>query len=85
MGEHMGSELGVQAGKLLVILGVVIAGVGLLLVAGFKFPVSGLGRLPGDIVFRSKNGAFYFPVLTCIIVSVALTLIIELVSLITRR
>ncbi|MGH9439878.1 MAG: DUF2905 domain-containing protein [Terriglobia bacterium] len=84
-GEDMTGELGVHLGKLLVIVGVVIAGVGLLVIAGVKFPALGLGRLPGDIVYKSKSGAFYFPVLTCAILSVALTLIVWFVSLITRR
>ena len=81
----MAGELGFQPGKLLVILGVGIAALGLLLIAGFKFPTFGLGRLPGDIVYKGKNGTFYFPVATCLILSVALTLVLWLVSLMSRR
>jgi hypothetical protein len=39
-----------------------------------------LGRLPGDIAYQGKNGSFYFPVVTCILVSVLLTLVLWLVQ-----
>ncbi len=74
-----------QLGKFLVIAGVVLVGVGLLLMAGSKFSLFGLGRLPGDIAYKGKNVTFYFPVVTCLILSVALTLILWLFSLFTRR
>jgi hypothetical protein len=57
-------------GKLLVIVGVVIAGLGLLMMAGLPF-----GRLPGDFLFRRGNATFYFPLTTSIVVSVILTLL----------
>jgi len=57
-------------GKLLVIVGVVIAGMGLLMMAGLPF-----GRLPGDFLFRRGNATFYFPLTTSIVVSVILTLL----------
>lgn len=60
-------------GKLLVILGLVIAGVGVLLSAGLP-----LGRLPGDFVIRRDNFTFYFPLGTSIIVSVVLTILFAL-------
>lgn len=61
-------------GKLLLILGGVIflAGAVLLLAGRFNLP---LGRLPGDIVYRGKNTVFYFPLATCIVISVVLSLI----------
>ena len=34
-----------------------------------------LGRLPGDIVVRGRNGSFYFPIMTCVLISVVLSLI----------
>ena len=43
-----------------------------------------LGRLPGDIAYQGKNGSFYFPVVTCILLSVALTLILWLVQWLKR-
>jgi hypothetical protein len=50
---------------------------GLLLTLGERLPLR-LGRLPGDIVIRGKNGAFYFPIVTCIVISVALSLLLRL-------
>jgi hypothetical protein len=57
-------------GKLLVIVGVVIAGLGLLMMAGVPF-----GRLPGDFLFRRGNATFYVPLMTSILVSIILTLL----------
>jgi hypothetical protein len=61
-------------GKLLLVLGgvIVLAGAVLLLAGRFNLP---LGRLPGDIVHRGKNSIFYFPLTTCILISVVLSLI----------
>lgn len=61
-------------GKSLLVLGGVIFLVGavLLLVGRFNLP---LGRLPGDIVYRGKNTVFYFPLATCIVISVVLSLL----------
>lgn len=63
-------------GKMLVILGLVIAAVGLLLWSGAG--KGWLGRLPGDIHFSKGNFSFYFPVVTCILLSLALSLILWL-------
>jgi hypothetical protein len=60
-------------GKLLVLLGLGVALVGVLVMAGLP-----LGRLPGDIVVRRGNSTFYFPVVTCIVVSLVLTLLMSL-------
>jgi hypothetical protein len=43
-----------------------------------------LGRLPGDIAYQGRHGSFYFPVVTCILLSVALTLILWLVQWLKR-
>jgi hypothetical protein len=59
--------------KALVIVGLIIVGAGLLMMAGLP-----LGRLPGDIVYRRGNATFYFPLGTSILVSVILTLILTL-------
>ena len=77
--------MGLQLGKLLVILGVVMVAAGLAVMAGSRFSFWGLGRLPGDIAYKGKNFSFYFPIVTCIVLSVVLTLIMWLVSLLTRR
>ena len=55
-------------GKTLVVIGVVIAGLGVLVMLGVP-----LGRLPGDIVYRRGNTTLYVPIATCILLSVALT------------
>ncbi|OJU89164.1 MAG: hypothetical protein BGO06_27860 [Shinella sp. 65-6] len=49
-----------------------------LVIAGLAWPLLSrlnLGRLPGDIVIQGEQGGFYFPIMTCIIVSVVLSLI----------
>ncbi len=57
-------------GKALVVVGLIIAGVGLAMMLGVP-----LGRLPGDIVIRRGPTTFYFPLVTSIVVSVVLSLI----------
>ena len=74
-----------QVGKFLVILGVLLFAAGLLLMAGAKFSFLGLGRLPGDIVYKSKNVQFYFPIVTCVVLSLVLTLVLWMLSHFTRR
>ena len=61
--------------KILIILGVFILVIGLLYPYIKKI---GLGQLPGDVIFKSGNSTFLFPVVTCIIVSVVLTIIFNL-------
>ena len=56
--------------RVFLLLGVVLIAVGLLLKAGVP-----LGRLPGDVTIRRGSGTFYFPVVTCIVVSVVLSVI----------
>jgi Mg2+/citrate symporter len=63
-------------GKLLLIVGVITALIGLLLWGGFA--PKWLGRLPGDIRIERGNSAFYFPIVTCIIISIVLSLILSL-------
>lgn len=69
------SELNIL-GKALLIMGIVIALIGVLLLWGHKIPF--LGRLPGDIYIRRGSFRFYFPLATCIIISLVLTLIFTL-------
>jgi predicted MFS family arabinose efflux permease len=57
-------------GKLLLIVGLVISGIGLLVVLGLP-----LGRLPGDFSVKRGNFAFYFPLTTSIVLSILLTLL----------
>ena len=89
-GLHTGFKYNVcvisfQVGKFLVIAGVLLVVVGLLLTGGARVPFFGLGRLPGDITYRGKNVQFYFPLVTCLLLSVALTLVLWLVSHFTKR
>jgi hypothetical protein len=74
-----------QLGKFLVIVGVLLVAAGLLLMAGAKFSFFGLGRLPGDIAYKGKNAQFYFPVVTCLVLSAVLTLVFYVISHLTRR
>jgi len=69
-------------GKILFVTGVVIAAIGLLFI--FSNSLFGkisfldkLGNLPGDIKIEKKNYTFYFPIATCIVISVILTLILR--------
>ena len=60
-------------GKLLVLVGLAIAGIGLLIMLGLP-----IGRLPGDIAVRRDNFSFYFPITTSIVLSIILTLLLTL-------
>ena len=60
-------------GRLLIASGLVLVAVGVLVVLGEK--VGWLGRLPGDFVVRRGNFSFYFPLATCLLISVILSLI----------
>ena len=72
-------------GKLLVVLGGVLVVVGLLFILGSKFSWLGLGHLPGDIRYKGKNTTFYFPLATCVLISVVVSLILWLISHLTRN
>jgi len=63
-----------EIGRVILILGGVLVCVGGLLYFGGKLPFR-LGRLPGDIFYQGKHGSFYFPIVTCVLISVALSLI----------
>lgn len=64
-----------QLGRMLLVLGLVIVGVGLALIFGDKL---GLGRLPGDLVWKRKNTTVYFPIVTSVVLSVVLSLVLNL-------
>jgi hypothetical protein len=66
-------------GRALIVMGAVIAVVGLALMLASRFNLP-LGRLPGDITWRGKNTVVYFPIATSIIVSIVLSLILYLIS-----
>jgi uncharacterized membrane protein len=81
----MGGALHIHLGRTLVIIGVILVVLGLVVMAGAKFSFWGLGRLPGDIEYKGKNFQFYFPVVTCLVVSVVLTVVLWVVSFLTRK
>jgi hypothetical protein len=72
-----------EIGKLLLVVGVVFVGAGALLMFGARLPFRP-GRLPGDIAYQGRHGSFYFPIITCIVVSVGLTLIFWIVNYFRR-
>ena len=68
-----------ELGKWLVIGGVVLVAFGALLLLGARLPFR-LGRLPGDIAVEGRGGSFYFPIVTSLLLSAALTLILWFVA-----
>jgi Protein of unknown function (DUF2905) len=72
-----------ELGKLLLVAGIVLAAAGALLTLGGKLPFR-LGRLPGDIAYQGRHGSFYFPIVTCVILSAALTLLFWIINLFRR-
>ena len=69
-------------GKLIVIIGVIMTVVGVVIWGGFL--PKWLGRLPGDIRIERQGSAFYFPVVTCIVLSIVLSLLLSLFSIFRR-
>ncbi|HOE12075.1 MAG TPA: DUF2905 domain-containing protein [bacterium] len=63
-------------GRILLFLGAVLMLLGLLFTFAGKIPW--IGRLPGDIRIERENFSFYFPIVTCIILSVLLTILLNL-------
>jgi uncharacterized membrane protein YidH (DUF202 family) len=71
-----------ELGKFIVIIGVITTFVGLLMWSGIA--PKWLGRLPGDIRIEREQSAFYFPIVTCIILSIVLSLLLSLFSIFRR-
>ncbi len=63
-------------GKLIIFFGIILIAIGIISTLGAK--INWLGRLPGDIYVQKKNFTFYFPLATCIIVSIVISLILTL-------
>jgi hypothetical protein len=72
-----------ELGKVLIGLGVLIAVIGVVLLLAGRFGLP-LGRLPGDFVYRGKNVTIYFPLGTCILISIVISVILYLLSLFRR-
>ncbi|MBU3760026.1 MAG: DUF2905 domain-containing protein [Candidatus Omnitrophica bacterium] len=62
--------------KTLIFFGLVLAGSGLVLALFGKVP--GLGKLPGDVYLKKGSFVFYFPVVTCLLLSVLLTAVLSI-------
>jgi Protein of unknown function (DUF2905) len=69
-------------GKLILIIGVITTLVGLVMWNGFA--PKWLGRLPGDVRIEREHSVFYFPIVTCIILSIVLSLLLSLFSMFRR-
>ncbi len=72
-----------ELGRSLIVLGALIALVGVILLLAGKVPW--VGRLPGDIRWEGKNVSFYFPLATSVLLSVGLTLLFWLLSFLRRE
>jgi hypothetical protein len=62
----------------------ILAGIVLIIIGGIVYAAAKLnlpiGRLPGDIHIEGPNGSFYFPIVTCIIISIVLTVVLNLIG-----
>jgi hypothetical protein len=72
-----------QLGRLLLSAGAMLIVIGALFYLGPKLPFR-LGRLPGDILHRGVHGTFYFPLVSCLVISVAISLILWLINHLRR-
>ncbi len=63
-------------GKIIVFIGLLLVVIGFVFMLGNKLPF--IGKLPGDLSFKRENYSFYFPVTTCIIISILLSFILWL-------
>lgn len=66
-------------GRSLILLGILLIAAGIFVTLSSRLPFR-LGHLPGDIVIRGKNSTFYFPLATCVLLSVALSIVMWLLS-----
>lgn len=66
-------------GRLFIVAGLVLVGLGLAIVVLNRLNLP-LGRLPGDVVWRGKNTTFYFPWVTCLVVSLLATILLWLAN-----
>lgn len=72
-----------ELGRVLLTLGAFLVLSGAFFYFGGRLPFR-LGRLPGDIVHEGKNSTFYFPIVTCVVLSVGLSLLFWLISKLRR-
>ena len=68
-----------SSGKIIVVIGLIVAACGFVIWAAPSIPILGrVGRLPGDLIVRRENFTFYFPLMTSIVISVVLSLLFAL-------
>jgi hypothetical protein len=72
-----------DVGRLLVILGFIIVALGIVILLAGRLPF--IGHLPGDILIRRGGGSFYFPLVTCLLLSIGLTIVLNVLTLIFHR
>ena len=72
-----------DVGRLLIILGFIIVALGIVILLAGRLPF--IGHLPGDILIRRGGGSFYFPLVTCLLLSIGLTIVLNVLTLIFRR
>ena len=70
-----------QFGKYILITGIVISIIGIIVIL---FGKTGIFRLPGDIELEGKNWKIYFPIISCIIISIILTVILWIISFLRK-
>lgn len=66
-------------GRTLIFVGAILIVIGLLITFGGRLPFR-IGRLPGDIIIRGKNSVFYFPLMTCLLLSLVLSIVLWLIG-----
>lgn len=81
----MSGPLAFQFGRFLVIAGIIFLVLGLIFMVGSKHSFFGLGSLPGDIAYKGKHVQFYFPIVTCLVLSGLATLVFWIISLLTKK
>ncbi|MBM4464612.1 MAG: DUF2905 domain-containing protein [Chloroflexi bacterium] len=67
-------------GKMLILMGLFVLVVGLIMTFAPRLRIPLLGRLPGDIRIEREGFSFYFPIVTCILLSIVLTLLLNVVA-----
>ena len=73
----MTHNVSMSLGRTLIAIGLLVVLLGVILSLGEKLPIR-LGRLPGDLLIRGKHSTFYFPLVTCLLVSVVLSFLLWL-------
>lgn len=72
-------------GKMLILMGLLVLLVGLIMTFAPRLRIPFLGRLPGDIRIEREGFSFYFPIVTCIVLSVLLTIVLNVVGRLLSR